>query len=79
MIWEGVKRAELGVALDLCATPTGKSDEGGRASYRVLCMCATASCRGCASNLLDSRREKCHQNLIDNRLESALSKLGKVP
>ena len=37
VVWEGVKRAEGGVASILCDTPTGRSDEGLRASCRVLC------------------------------------------
>ena len=37
VVWEGVKRAEGGMASPLCDTPTGRSDEGGRPSCRVLC------------------------------------------
>ena len=40
-IWEGVKRARGGVASPLCDTPTRRSDEGGRASCRMLCMYTT--------------------------------------
>ena len=37
LVWEGVKRAGGGVVSPQCDTPTGRRDEGGKESCRVLC------------------------------------------
>ena len=67
------------MASPLCDTPTGRSDVDGRASCRVLCMHATVSCGNWSAKLLDNRQKKCSQKLLENRLESALNKSGKMP
>ena len=52
VVWEGVKRAGGGVASALCDTPTARNDdEGGRASYGVLCV--TIYLCACTYGLLD--------------------------
>ena len=46
VVWEGVKKAEGGVASPLCDTPTEKDDEGDRTSCRVPCVCTRPHCVG---------------------------------